>query len=133
TIQAQVSAYAPGGTIKQSVYVDDSSAGTWDETSRTRCFVHLADSSLWKRITGEDPPTEPFSAQKYNAAGLPWFEHYDDGPALNGSETLSTLNSLGRIAKALKRKLLGGNRSITPRQVVSLGRGTGRRQVRDGS
>lgn len=123
---------APAGTIDEHIYTDENGLPSWDQTRRGRCFVHFTDSLTWKRITGKHPPTKPFSAQKYNAAGLPWFEYYDDRVALDGSEALSKLQSLGQMAKALKQKFLGGNQSIIPRQVVRLGRGARTRTVREG-
>jgi hypothetical protein len=130
--EAKQMGLAAAGTIDEHIYTDQNGLPSWDQTRRSRCFVHFTDSLTWKRITGKNPPTKPFSAQNYNAAGLPWFEYYDDLAALEGSEVLAGLQSLSRIATTIKQKLLGGNKSITPRQVVTLGQRSGRRLVRDG-
>ena len=34
------------------------------------------------------PPTIPPTAKDYSDVGMPWFDLYQDGPAVGGSETL---------------------------------------------
>ena len=46
-------------------------------------------------VTGKEPPNYPFSAEMYNAAGLPWFDFYSDNSSLDGADDLKNLKSVG--------------------------------------
>jgi hypothetical protein len=48
----------------------------------SRCFVHLANSAHWRKITGRIPPTRLTTASEYSQAGLPWFECYQEDPRI---------------------------------------------------
>ena len=43
----------------------------WDIDQKSRCFVHIANSLVRRAITGEAPPTVPFTAKEYTRHGLP--------------------------------------------------------------
>ena len=61
---------------------------------KSRCFVHIANSLVWRAITGEAPLTVPFTAKEHTRHGLPWFEYYSDNSvAVDGSEKLDGVNS----------------------------------------
>ena len=67
----------------------------WEIEEKSRCFIHLANTLVWREITGETPPTVPYTAKEYNDYGLPWFDYYDDNStALKGSEKLKDLKSV---------------------------------------
>jgi len=89
---------AAGGVMKQDIYDDPHRPAHWDTEVRNRCFVHLLNSTQFLRVTGEAPPTEPFTADAYTAAGLPWFEYYADEPAIAGGEPLQRVQGVGAIA-----------------------------------
>jgi len=92
---------APGGKMRQEIYEDPFNFNDWDHSTSSRCFVHIANSLVWRAITGENPPTTPMTAKEYSNHGLPWFDYYDDrAKALEGSETLAKLKSI--IQKARK-------------------------------
>jgi hypothetical protein len=48
---------APGGRMRQEIYDDPFELEDWDTKHRGRCFVHLANSMVWRAITGDEPPT----------------------------------------------------------------------------
>jgi len=86
---------APGGKIHQEIYEDPFDFNDWDQGTKNRCFVHIANSLLWEAVTGKRPPTKPFSAKEYTDSGLPWFEYYDDNAvSIDGSSILSKLKSV---------------------------------------
>src|SRR4029077_7162760 len=86
---------APGGRMRQEIYTDPFSIHDWDTEHRSRCFIHLVNSSTWHAITGQNPPTRPPTAKDYTRAGYPWFDYYDaEQKALNGSSTLTSLKSV---------------------------------------
>ena len=41
-------------------------------------FVHLVNSELWQRVTGERIPETPVDARTYSQYGYPWFSLYDE-------------------------------------------------------
>jgi len=86
---------APGGRMRQQIYADEYGPDAWDQDAGSRCFVHLANSDTWTRITGAAPPTQPPSVEDYIKAGLPWFEWYDELPTVGGTEALRRLKSIG--------------------------------------
>lgn len=93
---------APGGIMKQEIYKDPYGYEAWEQTTSSRCFVHILNSMQYANITGNAPPTKPISAQEYTKAGLPWFEYYDtDAKVLNGTQKLSKLD--GVAAKGIKK------------------------------
>ncbi len=113
--------FAPGGLMTQTIHEDPYGADAWDTEASSRCFVHVFNSEQWQAITGTVPPTAPRKAKDYEAAGLPWFEHYSDAKVLGGSSVLAGLDSLA--AKALKKGkgLLSGGESFSPKVVKSIG------------
>ncbi|WP_289925115.1 hypothetical protein [Streptomyces sp. S.PB5] len=67
-----------GGSMRQEVHRDDRPLSDWVERPAGRVFVHLVTPPQWRRITGEEPPPSPVDRAAYTAAGLPWFDYYDE-------------------------------------------------------
>jgi len=106
---------APGGRMRQEIYKDRRDFADWDQRVRARCFVHLADSQTWRGVTGELPPLPPPTSAQYEAAGLPWFDHFDaELEALGGAEAFAQLKSAANI-----NGLLPENMAVDPVHVVS--------------
>lgn len=124
---------APGGRMRQEVYDDPHGFHVWDRSHRSRCFVHLTNALVWRAITGEAPPTVPFTAKEYTRAGLPWFEYYaGDRTALEGSDTLRGMKSVEEMGQEKGAAPLPENESVTPERVIELREGLGKNQVREG-
>lgn len=124
---------APGGRMIQEIYDDTQRFEDWDLEHSSRCFVHLANSLVWRSITGENPPTTPPTAAEYTRAGLPWFEYYAaDQTALKGSGTLAGLESVAELGRKKGDNPLPENESITPGNVKVLRAGLKPGQVREG-
>ncbi len=122
---------APGGRMKQEIYEDEYELADWDLAHSSRCFVHICNSMVWRDFTGEMPPTAPPTARQYTAAGLPWFDYYDDKlNALKGSSKLSKLKSVAEFSKK-KGPLLPENESTKPGHVIKLGPALKPGQVRE--
>jgi len=125
---------APGGRMKQEIYEDPYEFSDWDRKTSSRCFVHLANSLVWRAITGEAPPTQPPTAKQYSKAGLPWFDFYnDDTEALEGSEILANLKSVIRMGYEKGEYPVPENGPAVPKRVIRLRKGLARGQVREGS
>jgi len=123
---------APGGRMKQEIFEDPFAFADWDATISSRCFVHIANSMVWESITGSRPPTPPQTAATYAAAGLPWFDYYDDNlRPVDGSSILAKLKSVVTMGREKRDVPLPENQSVTPSNVVELRRGLRRDQVRE--
>jgi hypothetical protein len=124
---------AAGGRMRQKIYKDPYDFSDWDHKHKSRCFVHIANSFVWHRITGNAPPTKPPTAKEYNDAGLPWFDYYDENNiALKGSEQLGQLKSIATIDQEKGCDSLPENESVIPKWVKRLSSGFKRKQVREG-
>lgn len=124
---------APGGRMRQEIYRDRRPLEVWDLAHAHRCFVHLANSLVWRAVTGEQPPTVPFTARDYAHAHIPWFEYYGEGEtALEGSTVLQRVKSVFAMGKTKNDIPLPENESLTPSTVIELRRGLGKGEVREG-
>jgi hypothetical protein len=124
---------APGGRMRQEIYDDPHALTDWDRDHAGRCFVHLANSLVWRQITGEQPPTVPPTAREYANAGLPWFDYYADGvSAVEGSGVLAGLKSVLQVGKQKGDAPLPENEPVDAEPVVALRKGLKKGQVREG-
>ncbi len=112
---------APGGRMKQDIDVDSHPMEAWDLRHRSRCFVHIANSLNWRAITGEAPPTLPPTAAQYSEAGLPWFDYYGDGEAVEGSVALNGVTTVKNMAAAKDEAALPENDPVAVKTVIKLG------------
>ncbi|MBI5168134.1 MAG: hypothetical protein HZA61_01460 [Candidatus Eisenbacteria bacterium] len=113
---------APGGQMNQEIYKDARQLTDWDESRSQRCFVHFTNSLVWRQLTGENPPTVPFTAKEYSDQGLPWFDYYDgDAKALEGAGRLAELESVAQRAGTTGTSPLPENASVVPASVIKLG------------
>ncbi|MFF7330148.1 hypothetical protein ACIQU5_28470 [Streptomyces sp. NPDC090306] len=85
-----------GGTMRQEVYRDERPLADWADEPAGRVFVHLLTPPEWRRITGEAPPPSPVDRAAYTAAGLPWFDYYDqDADDLDAAAPLEGVKPVG--------------------------------------
>jgi len=123
---------APGGRMKQEIYRDRFDLDDWDQTAASRCFVHIANSMMWRQITGEQPPTTPLTAKEYTDAGLPWFDYYDDRhEAVDGASVLAGMKSVAEMAQAKGDAAVPDNVDVKPEKVIVLGQGKKAEKVRE--
>ena len=124
---------APGGRMKQEIFEDPFDFRDWDTGNSSRSFIHLANSLVWRSITGETPPTIPFTSKEYARAGLPWFDYYDDkATPLNGSEKLNGLKSVVEMGKEKGDNPLPENESVITDKVMDLRKNLAKDEVREG-
>jgi hypothetical protein len=124
---------APGGLMRQNIYEDVYALDDWSIDQRSRCYVHLANSLVWRSITGNNPPAPPPTAREYTSAGLPWFEYYaEDLKPLEGSASLSNLESVTARGRKKGDVPLPENKSVDPGLLVKLRAGINKDQVREG-
>lgn len=124
---------APGGKMKQEIYDDPYEIEDWDQTDSSRCFVHMANSLVWRSITGEESPTVPFTSKEYTKAGLPWFDYYDDSvTAIRGSDKLNGLKSMVEMAKDKGDNPLPENETVDIENIITMRKNLTKNQVREG-
>jgi hypothetical protein len=124
---------APGGRMRQKIYDDPHDFDVWDLEQASRCFVHIANSLVWRAITGQAPPTVPPTSKEYTDAGLPWFDLYDEHiSALEGGEDLAGCKSVKELGEEKGDVPLPENESVDPQNVNKLRHGLRKDQVREG-
>ena len=124
---------AAGGQMKQKIYPDPHGIETWDPSNSGRIFVHIANSELWREITGEEPPATPVTAKSYAKAGLPWFELYDDErKSLAAQSPLANIKGTAEIDQEKSTRPLADDESAEVRRVRKLWTLFERGLVRDG-
>jgi hypothetical protein len=124
---------APGGRMRQEIFADRFALDEWDTSQSSRCFVHLPNSLVWRAITGEAPPTTPPTAAEYTRHGLPWFEYYGEGSAVEATQFLQRLRSVLDLAREKRDVPLPENESVEAERVVVLRRRRTRDEVREGA
>ena len=113
-----------GGRMTQRIYPDEYGIETWN-TSRVRTVhVHIVNSRMYERITGEAPPPSPVSARTYTQHGLPWFALYDEHKgdvappsSLAGVKSIGELDGGARISSRFDEHSV----QVPPWQVLSIG------------
>jgi hypothetical protein len=71
-------AFGAGGSIRQKLYPDPHGRDAWDRANCGSAAVTILDSHRFAELTGLPPPPTPVDAACYAAAGLPWFDIYDE-------------------------------------------------------
>ncbi len=124
---------APGGRMRQEIYDDPYKLSDWETDQTSRCFVHIANSMVWRSITGKNPPTVPPTAEDYTRRRLPWFDYYDDSnTAIKGSKILKGLKSVATLGKDKGDVPLPENESVDPDNIIELRKDLQPGQVREG-
>ena len=111
---------APGGMMRQHIYEDEHGYEVWDQNVCSRSFVHILNSKQWNSATGKAVPTQPASAETYTKAGLPWFDYYGEGLALNGSSALAGLDSVAAKTVKLGKPPMEDNNPVFPAKVIAV-------------
>jgi hypothetical protein len=112
---------APGGKMHQEIYDDPFDFDDWDQNAGSRCFIHIANSLMWRAISGDNPPTVPFTAKKYTDHGLPWFDYYDDNSiSLDGSSVLNKMKSVIQKGHEKGENPLPENETVVPEKIVKI-------------
>jgi len=123
---------SPGGRMKQEIYDDPYEMDEWDLRSGGRCFVHLANSMVWRQLTGQAPPTVPFTSKEYNKAGFPWFDYYsENAESLDGGNTLKKLKTVKEMGADKGQVPLPENESVSIQRIVDLRKNLGPGQIRE--
>lgn len=111
-----------GGRMKQEVYADTRAPEDYATELGEACFVHVLNSAMWKRCTGEAPPQPPVTAEEYRRYNLPWFDYYrDDAKPLEATGILAKLKSVFAVAREKQSPVFEGQPSLPDVPIVHLG------------
>ena len=83
------------GRVHQEIYEDEFGIDVWDRDAASRCFVHIANSTAYERMTGRPPPSTPITEQEYHRQGIPWFMHYAENAKVLGGGQFDLLRMCG--------------------------------------
>jgi hypothetical protein len=123
-----------GGKMKQSIYPDEYGVRVWDKTNFGRVYVHIANSMVYREITGREPPPTPISARLYTEHGFPWFDLYDEDKGdLPASKKLKKVKSIKKMdkAKGFTPQQDDSSVKVPKKQVKKLGKRSSK--VKDGN
>ncbi|KAB2578679.1 Ubiquitin-60S ribosomal protein L40 [Lasiodiplodia theobromae] len=89
---------AAGGRIKQSIVRDTTVPTFWDGARTTTANIHIVNSTVFKQITGIDPPETPITAKTYEEAGHPYFDIWNEKPSgiKGGFEGVRSVNQIDK-------------------------------------
>jgi hypothetical protein len=109
---------AAGGKMKQQVFKDRHGLEAWDTEHTSKFFVHLVNSMAWQMITGKEPPTVPLTAKEYTARGFPWFEYYEEKPALKPTSEMEAIKPIKDMPGG--KHMLPENESVEPKNIKEI-------------
>ncbi|KAF2688901.1 hypothetical protein K458DRAFT_331541 [Lentithecium fluviatile CBS 122367] len=111
-----VMSVAAGGKISQVIMPDDQGSD-WLVDRTTVFNVQVLNSTVYKVVTGSEPPSKPIDAITYQDHGLPFFAHYEEPSGISGD--FSMVKSVAQIKEVKEEE-------VNPKAVV-IGH-TGRRE-----
>jgi hypothetical protein len=97
-----VMSFGAGGTIKQSINEDRNSPRIWD-IGRAKIFnVQVLNAVLFEDITKMMAPPTPIDINAYTAAGLPFFDIFNEVPTnVHGSDAFQNVKTVSEMDQTL--------------------------------
>ncbi|KAI0418945.1 hypothetical protein F5X98DRAFT_385519 [Xylaria grammica] len=110
---------AAGGKVNQVIHEDDYDPGNWATGSTITIPVHILTTTMFRHVTGQQPPPCPIRASEYAELGLPFFKFSEEEPsgvsgAFNGVQSVNEINVNRGIAA-------GSEPDVKPRVVTIRG------------
>ena len=90
-----------GGRMRQKIYPDRYGPEVWDQRNAGRARILLVNSRRYRELTGRAPPPTPIDAAAYTAAGLPWFDLYDEAAGSVARDETQKLKTVGERDREL--------------------------------
>ena len=103
-------ALGASGRMRQTIFPDRHGRAVWLEASAGRARIRILNSHGWREATQSPPPATPIDAAAYTAAGLPWFDLYDEGHVSVAPSDARTLKTVGDRDRELR--VDAGDRSV---------------------
>jgi hypothetical protein len=100
--QTPVMSFGAGGTINQSINEDRNSPRIWD-IGRAKVFnVQVLNAALFEDITKMMAPATPVDINVYTAAGLPFFDIFNEVPTnVHGSDAFQNVKTVSEMDQTL--------------------------------
>ncbi|KAF8244153.1 ubiquitin-domain-containing protein [Wilcoxina mikolae CBS 423.85] len=94
--------FGAGGTIKQTIYEDHYNPRIWD-VGRAKIFnVQVLNAACFEEITKMMAPRTPIDIKAYNAAGLPFFDIFNEVPTnVHGSDAFKKVKTVSEVDQML--------------------------------
>ncbi|OAX37000.1 hypothetical protein K503DRAFT_783946 [Rhizopogon vinicolor AM-OR11-026] len=94
--------FGAGGTIKQTIMVDRNNPRIWD-VGRAKVFnVQVLNAAHFEHITKMMAPPTPIDIETYTAAGLPFFDIFNEVPTdVHGSVAFKKVKTVGEMDQML--------------------------------
>ena len=89
-----------GGTIQQEILIDRWPQNFWRDKPLTRFAVQIFNSSLFRELTGINPPRRSINALQYKLMGLPHFTQ----PSSEGRSVTMSCNEITAASTLKPRK-----------------------------
>ena len=126
---------APGGRMRQEIYNDTFTHRRLGDRYHQPLFcapLQFAGLAGNHRVTSAASRADIRSSTP--AAGLPWFEYYDDSAtAVGGAPALAKMKSVAELSAEKGDVALPENESVTPENLVVYRKGLKQGQVREGA
>lgn len=123
TAEPREMALGAGGRMRQKIYPDRHGRAIWDLDHVARVRLRLVNSRRWRELTGTDPPPTPIDAEAYTAAGLPWFELYDEALSTVAPDERRRLKTIGERDREVGIDADDRPVDVSDRQVSVIDRG----------
>ncbi|KAI0487632.1 hypothetical protein F4859DRAFT_525725, partial [Xylaria cf. heliscus] len=112
---------AAGGKIRQVIYKDSNDPNIWASTSTITIPVHALTTTMFRHVTGREPPPCPISAATYAQAGLPFFDFPEEPSGISGAfDGIKSVNEIN-----VNRGIASGAEPKVEPRVVTIGRDGG--------
>jgi len=91
---------ARGGNIQQEIIEDTYGSESWNEDYNGSITIHLVNSEVYQKITGQKPPPSPITAEEYEQNNIPWYDSYDENSlALMPGKIFQHVKSIASLEK----------------------------------
>jgi hypothetical protein len=97
-----VMSFGAGGTIKQSINEDRNNPRIWDIGGAKIFNVQVLNAALFEDITKMMAPPTPVDINAYTAAGLPFFDIFNEVPTnVHGSDAFQNVKTVSEMDQTL--------------------------------
>ena len=117
-------ALGAGGRMRRKIYPDRYGPDVWDQRNAGRARILLVNSRRYRELTGRVPPPTPIDAAAYTAAGLPWFDLYDEAAGSVAPAEAGEIKTIGERDRELGVEAGDRPVDVSVSQITVIGRGS---------
>jgi len=101
-----------GGSMNQNIERDTHDFSIWNAADHKLVNVWMVNSTMFRQVTGTEPPATPVTAEEYTRRGYPWFSLYEE--ALNDVKPSKRLKKLKSVKELDAEHGFGALQDDTP-------------------